>query len=179
MRNIGGPKAQRGLTLLELMLALALLGLLAAAAGPPLQALRQRHELRQAQGALQMALLQLRSEALRRQALVRLCVADARGGCAAQGDWTQGWLLWADTDGDGQPGRAEPLLAQQAAWPAALRLRGNATVARGLRAGADGLIGPAGTLTVCHLDLQEGQQLVISIAGRLRLQAAAAADCQR
>ncbi len=179
MRNTDGPRVQCGLTLVELMLALALLGLLASAALPPLLALRQRHELRQAQGAMQMALLQLRSEALRRQVPVRLCVADARGSCAAQGDWTQGWLMWADENEDGQPGRAEPLLAQQAAWPADLRLRGNAPVARGLRAGADGLIAPAGTLTVCHLDLQEGQQLVISIAGRLRLQAAAAADCQR
>jgi len=69
----------RGFTLLEALVVLALLGVLLALAAPGMSDLRQKHQMQSQAEQLQAALLLARSEALRRQQRVTLCVKGQRG----------------------------------------------------------------------------------------------------
>ena len=71
------PARSRGLTLLETMIALAIVGLLASLAAPGFGALVERHRLRHAAETLAADLTQARFEAARRGAALYL---DARAG---------------------------------------------------------------------------------------------------
>ena len=64
----------RGFTLLEALVVLALLAVLLSLTAPGLQGLRQKHQMQSQAEQLQASLLLARSEALRRQQRVTLCV---------------------------------------------------------------------------------------------------------
>ncbi|QJD98674.1 prepilin-type N-terminal cleavage/methylation domain-containing protein [Massilia forsythiae] len=103
---------QSGLSLVELTLVLALAAVLLAAAAPNLEALLRTQQLKGAAGDLLAAIGMARSQALTRGLVVRLAPRDA-----AQADWTQGWRLFVDRDGDGLAGPADDLIVEHGALP--------------------------------------------------------------
>ncbi len=81
-------KRLAGFTLLELLVAIGLLGILAALAGPPLAALVDTTRINAAQADLRTALQYARTEAVRRRQTLYVK--------SANGNWAQGWFVTTD-----------------------------------------------------------------------------------
>ncbi|MDO8862484.1 GspH/FimT family pseudopilin [Haliea sp. E1-2-M8] len=89
-------KPARGLTLVELMLVLALLGIFTVVAVPGFQSLQQRTQMRAEATRLLVALNLARSEAVRRNLPVSLCPSRyaVSGVLACDGDYRGGWIVF-------------------------------------------------------------------------------------
>jgi len=172
----------RGFTLLEALLVLALLAVLLSLAAPSLQGLRHKHQMQSHAEQLQSSLLLARTEALRRQQRVTLCVresaAEAGPDCSTAGTWAQGWVVFVDGNDNGRREATEAVLQLQEALSGFLTLQGNATVNRYISYGPQGrsqsVTGAfqAGTLTLCGAGQAHVWRVVINAVGKPRLEKA-------
>jgi type IV fimbrial biogenesis protein FimT len=167
-----------GFTLLEALVVLALLATLVALAAPSLSGLRQKHQMQSQAEQMLGSLMLARSEALQRQQRVTLCVLGLGGGCATEGSWGQGWLVFVDGNDNAVRDSTETVLLVHAALPPFLKLKGNATVNRYVSYGPEGrsqsISGgfQAGTLTLCAPGQNATWRLVINAVGKPRLESA-------
>ena len=90
-----------GLTVIELLIIVAALAVVVLVAVPASSMLVERHRLKSASSDLVNGLNLARSEALRRASTVRVCPSSNGRFCRSDGDWTQGWLVYTDGNGDG------------------------------------------------------------------------------
>lgn len=175
----------RGFTLVECVIVLAVAALLASAAVPSFGFLVRRMQLSTAGSDLLGGLLLTRSEAIKRRVRVVMCKSADGQSCAAAGGWQQGWIVFADANGNGQRSAAEPLLHVQPALAGSLRLTGTSSVAKYVSyapSGATKLAGggfQAGTLTLCSASPEPGtgRQVVINATGRPRTQQVKLKSC--
>ncbi len=100
-RVAGAPRGN-GFTLLELIVALAVLAVLIGIGAPSFRSLVEDAGLSRAVGTLDGALRYARSEAIKRGQSVGLCARGTDTTCGA--DWTQGWLVYADDPDAGTQG---------------------------------------------------------------------------
>ena len=99
------PAGQRGVTLIEIMVALSLLAILVLIGVPSFQSTLERSRLKATQDSLQIAFLRARSEAAKRNSSIRICPirANNRQRCRAltsSDTWHHGWLLYYNGDLD-------------------------------------------------------------------------------
>jgi type II secretion system protein H len=104
------PVISSGFTLLELMVVIAIAGILAAIAAPSFQELIHRNSVAAQAGQLAKGLRFARSEAIKRSAPVRVVAVDPA-------DWGRGWRVVADTDRDNSFAAEEPLFQGESAPP--------------------------------------------------------------
>ncbi len=111
-RSVVLPSAPvRGLTLIELLVALAVLAVLLAAGVPAFSALAAGNRAAAAVNAVATDLAYARGEAVRRNRNVVLCPSADGAACDASGwRWDGGWIVFADLDRDRERGPGEPLL---------------------------------------------------------------------
>lgn len=169
----------QGFTLLEALVVLALLGTLLTLAAPSLTGLRQSHQM-QSQGEQLLASLMLaRSEALRRQQRVTVCVRGAGDVCAGEGSWAQGWLVFVDGNDNAMLDATEVVVQSHAVVPSFWKFYGNSTVNRYVSYGPLGrsqtITGAfqAGTLTLCRPGQSSVMEVVVNAVGKPRLQTVA------
>lgn len=93
-----GPKWQPGFTLLELMVTLAVLGIIAAIAFPSMSTLINNNRLAAATSELAAGLQLARSEAIRRNARIEVCSTSDGETCASDDDWAHWVVLGADRE---------------------------------------------------------------------------------
>ena len=175
----------RGWSLLELLMALVLLAVLLTLGGTSWTPMRQKYQLQAQAEDLLSTLALARSEAVKLGVRVTACVSSDGLHCQSEGDWTQGWVLFEDTDGNALRSDVEALIQVHAALPAGLRARGNSTVARFVSYGPSSrslqISGAfqSGTITLCRVSSSStmGWSLVINPVGTARLEAAALASC--
>jgi type IV fimbrial biogenesis protein FimT len=96
-----------GASVVELMVALAIVSILAAIAAPNFADLLASQRLRGTVHALSEALAQARLAAMARADTVLVAPND--------GDWQAGWSIFVDSDGDFRPGPADETLARKGA----------------------------------------------------------------
>jgi type IV fimbrial biogenesis protein FimT len=180
--------------LIETLFVLLLLALFCVVAASSLRWVQRKIQIQAAAEDLLNTVLTARTEALRREKRVTVCVAQTlttqcdkltvtSGGLAAS--WQQGWLMFVDDNSNAVWDSGEVLLQQHKALTTDISATGNVTVNRYISFGANGrpllLNGgfQAGTLTVCeHLALTSaGWQLVINAVGRPRLVTTEVAQC--
>lgn len=93
---VAHPKSQQGLTLIELLLVIAVLGMLLSTAAPSFEQMllnhRQSAQINQMIGSLALA----RSEAVKRGQWVVMCKSQDGQQCINQGHWDQGWIMFED-----------------------------------------------------------------------------------
>lgn len=91
-----------GLTLIELMLALVVLAIVAAASAPSMRGLLQGNQLRLESHRLLAAINLARSEAILRNTPVSLCPSSmgVTGAATCSGTYEDGWLVYTNPDRD-------------------------------------------------------------------------------
>ena len=108
------PNAPRGFTLIEVLVVIAIMGVLAAIAGPSFTPTIERWRVKQAAEAITSTIYYARSEAIKRGGQVAIQkIANNTNGCttaANKTDWDCGWFVCQDTDGNGSCATTEPVL---------------------------------------------------------------------
>jgi type IV fimbrial biogenesis protein FimT len=92
-------KKNSGFTLTELMVTLAIVGIIATVGGPSLKAFIQGSQLVSSSNELISALHVARSEAIKLNSRVTICESSNGTACATTGDWSNGWIVFVDADG--------------------------------------------------------------------------------
>lgn len=104
------PKTRHtGFTLVELLVAIGVLGVLMALAYPSFSETMTRNRLAAQNNELMAAMTLARTEAIRRNAPVALCAANAAQS-ACQNAWSRDWLVWQDTNRNGAVNAGEEII---------------------------------------------------------------------
>lgn len=154
---------QRGVTLIELLVALIVVAILATTAAPSWRALIDSHRRQDAAQQLASGLRMARAEAIVRGLPVMMLALD--------GDWRRGWSVFVDANRNRIRDESELTLAEH---PGHLRVRivGNARVGTGVGFESSGRLinNTNGTLAVCQADAPASHyQVVIAVTGRVSL----------
>lgn len=152
---------QQGFSLIELLMGLAITGIVLQLVSPAFATLIESNQRQQAAQALFSSIRTARSEAIvRNQAVVIHGI---------NGDWSQGWRMILDISGKGEMDSDNPLLAERQSG-ARVSIVGNGPVESSIRFRGQGesLIG--GTLHICTLREPVSQhQVVLARTGRVSL----------
>ena len=93
------PRASAGFSIIEIMIVLAILGIIVAMAAPSLRDFIRTNRLTTTSGSLSADLAFARNESIRRNQSVLVCRAE---GCGSTGtNWAAGWLICYDNDANG------------------------------------------------------------------------------
>ncbi|HZX71055.1 MAG TPA: GspH/FimT family pseudopilin [Rhodanobacter sp.] len=101
--RLGPHRAQRGMSLIEQIMVLAIVGVLTGIALPPLRHVLGHNRLQVAQSDFISALQHARSSAATSGRRTLFCPSPDGRQCSGDSRWEHGWLLGHDTDGDHQP----------------------------------------------------------------------------
>jgi len=163
------PTRPRGFTLIECLIALAILSILMTLAAPSWARLVGRTHGRAAHAQLAVALNHARSAAASRGQNVVMCPSRDGGQCARSTEWHHGWISFADVDRNGMRTPDEPLLTVSQAQAHGTGITGTEGRMRVTYRPDGSATGTNQTITVC--DRRSGTDasaLVISQAGRVR-----------
>jgi type IV fimbrial biogenesis protein FimT len=109
-------KAQRGYTMIEIMLSITVLSILLAVAVPSFLDTVRNNRLISQNNEFVGALNLTRNEAWKRTNPVSICASADQATCSGANDWTTGWIVFDDPNGNGAADAGETVLQ---AWPAA------------------------------------------------------------
>jgi type IV fimbrial biogenesis protein FimT len=93
-------KKYSGFTLAELMITLAIVGILLMVGVPSLKTFMQGNRLIAASNELISALHVARSEAVKLNSRVSICESSNGKSCSNSGSWKNGWIVFVDANGD-------------------------------------------------------------------------------
>jgi type IV fimbrial biogenesis protein FimT len=105
---------QRGITAIELLMYLAVAGIVILIAVPATSMLIERHRLKSTSGHLVSGLYLAKSEAQNRASTVKVCPSEDGKSCRTNGNWSSGWVVYSDGNGDGVVQEIELLEAFEA-----------------------------------------------------------------
>lgn len=170
--NFLHAKHGSGFTLVELLAALVVLGVLIGVGVPALSAMVRDARLTTFTNELHAAAFLARSEAIRRGQRVTMCASRDGLQCAADTGWESGWVIFPDVNANVLRDAGETLIRSRGPASGGMTARGNGTLARYLSYVPSGTSRTAngamqmGTLRIC----EGGQQrsLIISASGRVR-----------
>lgn len=158
-------KKQNGFTLIEMMVAIAIGGILLAVAIPNYRFMVRNNCMTTAANGLVTSLQFARSEAIKRRAIVS--VSAGQPGVAAGGatnEWGGGWYVWFDTNNNGAYTAGEELRVNTLTCTALVDETANRIV---FQYASDGFINAAGAFDVCIDKTGEyGRNVDISATGR-------------
>jgi type IV fimbrial biogenesis protein FimT len=164
-------QAARGLTLVELMIAISILALLLAVAAPDMRSLVDRQRGESALSALAVAVQGARTSAIRTGLTVTVC--RSMDGLRCGGSWSQGYIVFSDRNRDRRLNQDDALLRTgrflELGGTLAWRAFGNRQY---LQIDSRGhILHQNGNFTFCpgSGQLAQARQLVISQTGRIRL----------
>ena len=165
-----------GFSLVELLIAVAIVGLLVLAAGPSYRSWIAAQQLANHAHFLAGTLNQARSEAIKSGSRVNLCKTRDNEQCADDGSgWEMGWILFIDENQDGEISAGETVIRTLGPPGNGITVRGNRPVADYVSYTSLGharmLSGALqmGTFVVCKPG-QDALQVVLANSGRARVQ---------
>jgi type IV fimbrial biogenesis protein FimT len=138
-----------GFTLLEALIAMAVVTLLLGLAVPAFGNARAAAHAGAARAALLDSLMTASSHAAVTATHVVLCASHDGTSCSGDPDWSQGWLAFADLDGNRLPGPNETILRRQPALDGSTRLRSTVGRTRLVFQPNGGNAGSNVTFTLC------------------------------
>lgn len=143
-----------GFTLIEAMVAIAVMLVLMAVAVPSFRDASHRSQLRSAANELVTSVHFARSEAIKRNAPVTMCVSADGEHCATSGGWEQGWII-----------RADDTLRRQSALPSRVRIGADGVVSLTFQPMGGGAT--AAAFRLCSASTSgEGRMVTIDATGR-------------
>jgi type IV fimbrial biogenesis protein FimT len=173
-----GRRFASGLSLIEFLVGVTVLAALVPFAVPAMAGLIGSVRLDAANQTMVSSLQLARNSAVVRGRPVVLCKSADGLQCARTRGWEQGWIVFQDSNSNGELDEGEQILHREPPLAQGVRLTGNHTVdsyiayfplgQTKLKNGAF----QAGTLTVCvdSAEAVTGRQIVISSSGRARTQ---------
>lgn len=171
-----------GFTLIEMVLAMSVASVLAGIAVPAVQGAAEAARSGAAKGALLESWLSSVSHAALTGSEVVLCPGDVNG-CRDSIDWSQGWIAYADIDGDRQRSPNETLLKEVGPLGGNVHLRSTVGRTRLVFQPNGGNAGSNVTWTLCDgRGAGKATTIVVANNGRLRAgmpNAAAAQACMQ
>jgi type IV fimbrial biogenesis protein FimT len=99
-----------GFTLIELMTVVAILAVTLAVGLPTFSGAIERQRVATTLHLLGTDMAMARSTAVMRRSHVVVCPRNASSGCSGDQDWSHGWMVFADPDGDRQPNTGDDIL---------------------------------------------------------------------
>ncbi|MFY1666575.1 GspH/FimT family pseudopilin [Pseudomonas sp. Pseu.R1] len=154
---------QKGLTLIELLMGLVVIGIVATLAAPAFQSLVESQRRQDAAQQLATGLRLARVEAIQRGQPVIMQ--------ASNENWSQGWAVFVDTNRNQLRDEGDVALAERAGYPN-VKVIGNGRIASrvGFDSGGRLLNNANGTLAVCLKDSPASHfQIAIAVTGRVTL----------
>jgi type IV fimbrial biogenesis protein FimT len=110
LSNIGHRQSMRGFSLIELLVGLFLAALTLGLAVPSYHDWIAMSELMNEAQHLANGMNRARAEAINSGSRVNLCQSAGGRMCVPAGSWERGWILFIDSDGDGQVDAGERVL---------------------------------------------------------------------
>lgn len=162
-----GKYLQTGMSLIETMMVLVLLGILMGAAMPGMKQLLLAQQVRAGIHELSTDFALARMTAISRSRSVVVCPASGNR-CADDGDWSRGWMVFVDGDGNHVADNAAEVIVTRAARDDGLLIgssRGRPRL-RYLPTGAS--YGSNLTVNICAQARLQAQ-VVVNNAGRTRV----------
>jgi type IV fimbrial biogenesis protein FimT len=156
----------RGFTLIELIVTIAIVAILAALAAPSFNSAILSNKLSAFANNFVASAHLARSEAIKRNATVRICRSADGASCATSGTWQQGWIVFRDTDNDSTVDADETVIQVQQAISADYHFTGDTydIVFQPIGAGATST-----TLTLCRaLPSAGNQERIITVSATAR-----------
>jgi type IV fimbrial biogenesis protein FimT len=181
-RHTGRPHRAAGLTLMELMIALAVGAILLLLAVPDFVTVLQKNRIGSATDQLYVSLAEARGEALKRRRSVHVCPSDDSASCRNDGDWSDGWLIFEDADANGLPGANEIIKAVPGtSLDSGVGIGSEVAVDDFVEFGATGATidsGTAGSFWICHSDSSvPSREIRVSLSGRIEDTTRTQTDC--
>lgn len=166
----GMPDIQpvQGLTLVELMTVLAILTLLGTFGLTAFGEVLARYRVQTALHLISADLAMARMAAITRRSPIVACPGNALHGCRSSADWSAGWIVFMDPDGNRRPDDAADVLRAADApsgAPNTVRLVSTRSFVRYQRDGRSA--GTNLTINVCRAGMLGGQ-VVVNNLGRIR-----------
>ena len=171
LRSIPRARPSRwhsGFTLIELLVTIAIAAILLTVAVPNFITFVQNNRLTAQANDLVTAFNYARSEAIKRGVRVTVCSRLDNTTCAGVNDWTTGWLVFVDADGDGAVAGAEVLQVRQPLENT--NTLSSAVAFQRVTYQNTGFSGFAGTLRLCDTrGAASARAIVVSAQGRVRI----------
>ena len=163
------PRSASGFTLVELAIACAVLGIMAGVALPSMQRFIEHQRTSAAIGTLMSHMSLARMAAISRNRRTTLCPSMDGVACDAGTDWSRGWMLFVDENGNRKADATDEVLRTDLE-PTSRHLRVASTSGRQqLRYLPDGRsAGSNLTISICSLDGRLLGQVIVNNAGRPR-----------
>ncbi len=112
----GGGASRRsraGFSLVEALTVLAITAILLLVGVPAYAGLMESQRASSAMYLLTAHMASARSTAITYRIPTVVCPSDRAGGCRRDGDWSQGWLMFFDADGNRQPDSRQDILRDE------------------------------------------------------------------
>lgn len=159
-------KNQRGVTLIELLIGMAILFILMTVGMPSMQAMLIRTQVTSQINELSAVIQYARHTAINEQVLAVMCPTSNFSSCSA--DWDDPKMVFADFDGNGARGSDEEILAGAGTILENFNLTGpNGDISFQ----GNGAVASPATLLLCHTSNNAvyARALTISLQGRVKL----------
>lgn len=164
-------RPSQGHTLTELISTLAIGAIIVSMAVPSFATLLQSNRLTTSINTLAASLNYARSEAVKRNQRIVVCKGNVETGCDKNRQWHDGWIVFADLNGDKTIGEDEPLLWTQDALPPQQTLSWNAFSSSNYAIYyPSGRASSNGTFTFCdERGAAAAKALILAKTGRVRV----------
>jgi type IV fimbrial biogenesis protein FimT len=182
-RNLRRTDGARGFTLVEVMIALAIGAVILLLAVPNFSTLLERNRIGSAADHLYASLAEARGEAVKRRTTVRVCPSADSASCRNDGDWSDGWLVFMDGDGNGAPNTDADIIkaVPSTSLAAGVDIECDTEVEDGVEFEATGATWDSttnGAFWICHSDSDvPSKEISTSPSGRIEYTTRAQTDC--
>ena len=164
-------KEYHGFTLIELIIVLAISGILLGLAVPSFSQMLARNQQTAQLYTLFHHHQYARSEAIKTNSRVLLCKSSDGQQCTKESEWSDGWIIFSDRDNDKKISLNERVIHIQQALPVSLSLKYRGFGSHNyIRYYADGHSSTNGTFTLCNpMGDESAKGIIISRTGRARI----------
>lgn len=174
--------ACRGVTVVELMVVISILAVLLTVGIPGYSNLMHKNRISETSGLLHVSLHMARGEAIKRRRPVQVCPTADGASCRDDGDWSEGWVVFADSNGNNTPDAGEVVRLVDMLGKG-IEITASPTVEDFLRFEPTGFVwgsgGAAGNFLICHAEHHvHSNTLHVMPAGQVRLQQGGAGACE-